>query len=172
MAEPNEQQPQANEQEQQSSQQKQFVATYVYTKDVSFETPNSPQIFLENSGQWNPDIETGLSNRVVKVGEDTHEVTLTITVTAKHGDKTVYLAEVHQAGLFTIKGYSKTELSELLGSYCPNVLFPFAREVIANLVVKGGFRQILLGPVNFEALYHEHLKDMYEKQQSPSELDS
>lgn len=172
MAETNEQESQTEEQEQQSPEKKQFMATYVYTKDVSFETPNSPRIFIDYEGEWKPDIETSMGNRVVRFGEDTHEVTLTITLTAKIHGKTAYLAEVHQAGLFKIRGYSKAELGELLGSYCPNLLFPFAREVIANLVVKGGFRQLLLGPVNFDTLYHDHLKEMYEKGQASSELDS
>jgi preprotein translocase subunit SecB len=87
-----------------------------------------------------------------------HEVVLGVTVTVKMGDKIAYLIEIHQAGIFTIKGFTDGDRGAMLGSYCPNVLFPFAREVISDLVTKGGFPQLLLAPVNFDAIYHEHLQ--------------
>lgn len=141
---------------------RQFAIKKVYTKDISFETPNSPQIF--QSEQWTPDIEVSLSNRSVALDNDIYEAVLKITVTAKLGNKVAYLVEVHQGGQFLVKGLSESELNEVLGSLCPSLLFPFIREVVANLVVKGGFPQLLLAPVNFEMLYAQHMKAMQEQQ--------
>lgn len=174
MAESNDnpQQPQTTEENPQAPPQKQFVATHVYTKDVSFEMPDIPPMFIDDNEQWEPKIESSLGNRVIRFNEGLHEVTLTVTVTAKLKDKTAYLAEVHQAGLFKIQGFTQAEVGELLGNHCPNLLFPFAREVIANLVVKGGFPPLLLRPVNFNAIYQDRLKELKEQQQSRSEADS
>jgi preprotein translocase subunit SecB len=122
----------------------------IYVKDLSFETPNSPQIFLES---WAPEINVQLRSAAAPQSEGVYEVILTIVVTAKQGDRTAYLAEVHQAGIFNIAGGNEADLGPVLGSLCPSVLFPFAREVVAGLVAKGGFPQFLLSPVNFDALY-------------------
>jgi preprotein translocase subunit SecB len=138
------------------SNARQFAIKKIYTKDISFESPNSPQIFQED--KWTPEIDVNLSNRSAAIGNDVYETILSITVTAKVESKVAYLVEVHQAGQFFVKGLQEEELRELLGSYCPTLLFPFVREVVAGLVLKGGFPQLLLAPVNFELLYAQHMK--------------
>ncbi|MCL5669089.1 MAG: protein-export chaperone SecB [Gammaproteobacteria bacterium] len=138
----------------------QFFIQKVYVKDLSFETPGSPQIFTQ---QWTPEINLHLQSHATHQGDHAHEVVLSVTVTAKLGDKTAFLVEVQQAGLFTIKGLEKEELARTLGSFCPNVLFPFAREVVSDLVTKGGFPQLLLAPVNFEAIYAHAQKQRAEQ---------
>jgi len=136
-------------------EQQQFAMQKIYVKDVSFETPNSPDVFTQ---EWKPDVNVQLDTSGKQIAPDVHEVVLGITVTVKMEDKVAYLIEIHQAGIFTIKGFSDNDRSAMLGSYCPNVLFPFAREVISDLVTKGGFPQLLLAPVNFDAIYQEHLQ--------------
>lgn len=133
--------------------QTQFAIQKIYVKDISFETPNSPQIFLD---KWAPDVSMQLSNTAAVLNGNTHEVVLSLTVTAKVKDKTAYLVEVQQAGIFDISGYDETQLSAVIGSYCPHVLFPYARETISDLVTRGGFPQLLLAPLNFDALYRQH----------------
>lgn len=137
-------------QQSQEAPQGEFTIQKVYIKDVSFETPHSPLVFSE---KWAPDTKLQLRSAATKQGEDLHEVILTLVVTAQLGEKTAYLVEVQQAGLFNIKGFEGEQLAGMLGSYCPSVLFPFAREVVADLVAKGGFPQLLLAPVNFDALF-------------------
>ncbi|MEJ2180640.1 MAG: protein-export chaperone SecB [Gammaproteobacteria bacterium] len=135
--------------------QQQFALQKIYVKDLSFETPNSPAVFTQ---EWKPDVNVELDTKGKEIATDVHEVVLGITVTVKMDDNVAYLVEIHQAGIFTIKGFADNERGAMLGSYCPNVLFPFAREVISDLVTKGGFPQLLLAPVNFDAIYHEHLQ--------------
>lgn len=135
---------------------RQFAIKKIYIKDISFESPSSPQIFQED--KWAPEIDVNLSNRSAAIGNDVYETILSITVTAKVEGKVAYLVEVHQAGQFFMKGLAEAELRELLGSYCPTLLFPFVREAVASLVLKGGFPQLLLAPVNFEMLYAQHVK--------------
>ncbi|MDH5217411.1 MAG: protein-export chaperone SecB [Gammaproteobacteria bacterium] len=134
---------------------KEFGIQKIYIKDVSFETPNSPEIFRE---QWQPDINLQLNNNTKTIEENIHEVILTLTVTAKIGEKTAFLIEVQQAGIFNIKGYTEQEMGAMAGAYCPNILFPYARETISDLVTRGGFPQLLLAPINFDALYQQHLQ--------------
>jgi preprotein translocase subunit SecB len=134
----------------QAGNRQQFEIQRVYLKDVSFEAPNSPQIF---SGQWKPEINVQLLSERIRLEASVHEVVLAVTITAKLADKTAYLVEVKQAGVFAINGFGESQLNQLLGSYCPNVLFPFAREAIADLIGKGGFPNLLLAPINFDALY-------------------
>jgi len=141
--------------------QQQFALQKIYLKDLSFETPNAPAIFTE---QWEPAINVELQSAGKALGENVHDVVLTVTVTAKLGDKTAYLVEVQQAGVFTVAGFSDEERAHMLGSYCPNILFPYAREAISDLVAKGGFPQMLLGPVNFDAMYTEHLQRQQQTQ--------
>lgn len=152
-------------QDESTAPEKRFLIQKIFVKDLSFETPNSPMIFTE---VWKPEVNLQMGNTAKGLGEDIHEVTLSLTVTAKLGEKTAYLAEVMQAGIFNLSGFGKKELSAMLGSYCPNILFPFAREVISDLVTKGGFPQLLLSPVNFDALYHEYMQQA-EKQASNAE---
>lgn len=136
----------------------QFGIQKVYVKDTSFEAPNSPAIFTDGQ-TWEPDINVNLNNSSNPLGNDIFEVTLTLTVTAKLGDKTAFLAEVQQAGIFGIRGTGESQMGPILGSYCPNILFPFARQVISNLVSEGGFPTLLLSPINFEALYMQSMQD-------------
>jgi len=136
-------------------QQARFVIQKIYTKDISFETPNSPEIFRE---EWKPEIDLQLGNEYKRIDEENHEITLTVTVTAKVGGKVAFLAEVKQAGIFSLTGYSDQEMGPLVGSYCPNTVFPFAREVISDIVIKGGFPQLVLSPVNFDALYMNQIE--------------
>ena len=154
--------------EQGSTPEQQFVIQKVYTKDISFETPNSPGVFTE---KWEPNINLELSTAGHKLADEVHEVVLSLTVTAKVGEKTAYLVETQQAGVFNIRGLNEHELSHALGSYCPNILFPFAREVVADLVNKGGFPQLLLAPVNLEVgdLLGPHPGVQEQQQQPPAQ---
>jgi preprotein translocase subunit SecB len=132
-----------------------FIIQKIYTKDVSFESPNSPEIFRE---EWKPKLDLQLGNEYKRIDEENHEIILSVTVTAKVGDKTAFLVEVKQAGIFTLTGYSNEEMGPLVGSYCPNTLFPFVREVVSDVVTKGGFPQLVLSPVNFDAMYAHQLE--------------
>ncbi|MBF0256950.1 MAG: protein-export chaperone SecB, partial [Gammaproteobacteria bacterium] len=120
---------------------KQFELQRIYLKDLSFETPNSPQIFLQ---EWKPKIDLQLGTEAHRLDEGVFEVVLKVTVTNSVADKTAFLAEVQQAGIFILRGFSDPEMAQMLGSYCPNVLFPYAREAISDLVTKGSFPQFLL----------------------------
>lgn len=134
---------------------KQFAIQKLYTKDISFETPNSPQVFTQ---KWEPSLDLNLGTHVEPLENSMYEVILKITVTVKIGESTAYLVEVAQAGIFSIAGFSEQEMGPMMGSFCPNILFPYAREVISDLVNKGGFPQLILAPVNFDALYMQHLQ--------------
>lgn len=123
----------------------------IYLKDFSFESPQTPQVFTQ--GKWEPKTNLNLRSTHSAGQDGHHEVVLTITVETKHDDKTVFLIELQQAGLFHITGYNGEEFSAVVGSFCPNVLFPYARESIASIVAKGGFPELLLQPINFDALY-------------------
>ncbi len=138
-----------------------FKIQRVYLKDASFESPMSPQVFIQQS-QWQPQVALNLHTETTKFENDLYEAVLTVTVTVKNGDDTIYLIEVKQAGLFLIKGLSEERMGPLLGSFCPTQLFPFAREEIYSLVQKGGFPQLPLEPVNFDALYAQHLQQQRE----------
>jgi preprotein translocase subunit SecB len=145
-----------------AEQQAQFTIQKIYVKDVSFEVPNSPQIFNE-PGQ--PQLELNLNQKVARVADGLFEVVLAVTVTCKLADKTVYLAEVHQAGLFGLGGFDDRTLDMMLGTYCPNVLFPYVRQTVGDLVANGGFPPFYLQPINFEALYAEGLRRRAEQAQ-------
>jgi preprotein translocase subunit SecB len=144
----------------------QFAIQRLYIKDVSFETPNSPAIFTQ---QVKSDINLELNTVINKLEESVYEVALQVTVTSKAGDKTAFLVEVQQAGIFTIAGFNDAELGHMLNSYCANLLFPYAREVVSDLVTKGSFPQLLLAPVNFDALYAQHLQQQPAQQTSGSD---
>jgi preprotein translocase subunit SecB len=134
----------------QQQPQRQFLVQRIYTKDVSFEAPNTPQIFQE---QWQPEINVGLGTEANGLGNGNFELVLKVSVEAKYQDKTIFLVEVQQGGLFRIDGFNEQETDALMGVAAPNVLFPYAREVVSDLVTRGSFPQFLLQPVNFEALY-------------------
>ena len=125
----------------------------MYIKDVSFEAPNSPGVFLEEEVQ--PETKINLANTHNKIGDDSYDVCLKVKVESTYGDKTMFIAEDEQAGVFLIKGYTEEEINGLIAVFCPNTLFPFTRELISSLVTKAGFPALLLQPINFEALYSQ-----------------
>ena len=128
-----------------------FVLQRIYVKDMSFESPKAPDAFLQ---QWKPQINLEINTNNKRIGDDNFEVTLSVTVTAKNQEEEVlYLVEVQQAGIFTISGMDDEALGQTLASFCPNVLFPYAREAVDNIVVKGSFPALMLAPVNFDAIY-------------------
>ena len=142
------------------SKQGEFGIQKVYVKDLSFETPNSPAIFKE---EWKPAVNMDLANSAEPLDKNVFEATLSVTVTVSSGDKTMYLAEVQQSGIFTIAGFPQDVVKRMLATVCPNILFPFAREVVSDLVTRGGFPQLLLAPVNFDALYIQHQQKLAEQ---------
>jgi preprotein translocase subunit SecB len=143
----------------------QFQIQKLYTKDVSFELPNAPQIF-QQEGQ--ADVKMSLSQRVEGLGNNQHEVVLTVTVTATVGDKTAYLAEVAQAGIFLVGGFNEQATHAVMNTLCPGTLFPYARQVISGLIAEGGFPPLTLQPVNFEQLYAQRMQQMVNEQQQKS----
>lgn len=151
-----EQQPEAaSAAEQQRPQGGQLAIQRMYIKDLSFEAPNSPAVFLQ---QMEPDADVYYSNTANKLGDETWEVVLQVTVTVKAEDRTVYLVEIQQAGIFLIRGFQDPQIQAILATACPNALYPFAREAVCDVVVKGGFPQLLLAPVNFELIYAQELQ--------------
>jgi preprotein translocase subunit SecB len=133
----------------------QFGLQRIYIKDLSFEAPKTPQVFKT---EWSPEVNLELNSKSEKVEGDIYEVVLSLTVTAKNKDDVAFIVEVQQAGLFLIAGVPEEQMKQLLGAYCPNVLFPYAREAVSDIVGKGSFPQLLLAPVNFDALYAETMK--------------
>ena len=142
--------------EQSAPVEQQFIIERIYLKDASFESPNSPAIFTE---EWNPDTNLQLNTEVTPISDNHYEVVLLITVTVKSDDKTAFLVEISQAGVFQIIGYDVEQLNHLLASYCPSNLYPYAREAIASLISKGSFPEMHLSPINFDALYAQRLQE-------------
>jgi preprotein translocase subunit SecB len=132
-----------------------FAIQRIYVKDLSFEAPGVPDIFQHD---WKPDMHLDLHTQVAEVQTNVYEVMLTLTVNVKSETKTAFLVQVQQAGIFTIVGFSPEQMDHTLKAYCPSVLFPFAREVVSDLVTRGSFPQLVLAPVNFDALYAQHLE--------------
>ena len=139
----------------------QFLIQKLYAKDVSFELPGAPQIFQE-SGQ--ADVKMSLAQRVAELGDNTHEVVLTVTVTATIGEKTAYLVEVAHAGIFQISGFNEQATHAVMNTLCPSTLFPYARQMISSLVAEGGFPPLVLQPVNFDQLYAQRMQQMMQEQ--------
>ena len=137
--------------EQEQAADKQLAISKIYIKDVSFESPQSPDVF--KAGDWNPKTDLNIRSGHTALNGNAHEIVLTISAEAKEGEKTLFLCEVQQAGIFEIAGYGKEELEAIVGSFCPNILFPYARETIASMIQKGGFPEFVLQPINFDALY-------------------
>ena len=142
-------------------QEKLVSLQQMYIKDVSFEAPNSPGVFLEE--EVKPETKINLSNTHEKIGEDSYDVCLKVKVESTYGDKTMFIAEVEQAGVFVIKGYSEDELKGVIAVFCPNTLFPYIREQVSTLVTKAGFPALLLQPINFEALYSQAIEEAESK---------
>ncbi len=141
--------------------QQEFVLQRVYLKDLSFESPGAPDVFRK---EYRPQVNVDLRTQSANMDNDTYEVTLTITITAKLADETAFLIEVQQAGIFSIRGIVDEELRRILGIYCPNVLFPYARETIDNVVTRGTFPALMLAQVNFEGLYAQALQQAQQQQ--------
>ncbi|HEX8987394.1 MAG TPA: protein-export chaperone SecB [Rhodocyclaceae bacterium] len=140
---------------QQQAGQPVFNVEKLYVKDLSLEVPNAPQCFLERE---QPEIQVQLATTGTAVGEAIFDVVLTVTVTAKLKEKTLFLVEVAQAGLFHIRNVPDQDLEPIIGVACPNIMFPYAREVISDAVVRAGFPPVILAPVNFENMYHQRLQ--------------
>ncbi|MDR2838246.1 MAG: protein-export chaperone SecB [Azonexus sp.] len=148
--------------QQPANQQPVFGIEKLYVKDLSVEVPNAPEIFLEREA---PQVEIQLNTGGRAVGENVYEVVLTVTVTAKLGEKTVFLVEVGQGGVFRIQNVAQEQIEPLIAVACPNILFPYAREVISDTIGRAGFQPIVLQPVNFEAMYMQRLQELAQQQQ-------
>jgi preprotein translocase subunit SecB len=143
----------------------QFSLQRIYVRDLSFEAPKSPAIFRQ---QWEPSVSLDLNTRQKGLEGDFHEVVLTLSVTVKNGEEVAFIAEVQQAGIFMIKGLDEGSMSHTLGAFCPNILFPYARETLDSLVTRGSFPALMLAPVNFDMLYAQELQRMQESGEAPS----
>ncbi len=135
--------------------QVQFAIQRIYTKDVSFETPNSPAIFRK---EWQPEIKLDLDTRSERLDDNMFEIVLSLTVHATLGDETAFLCEVQQAGIFSVPTLPEAQMAHMLASFCPNILFPYAREAVASMVNRGTFPQLNLAPVNFDALFAQYMQ--------------
>ncbi len=140
-------------------QQPSFQIEKIYVKDLSLEIPGAPQVFLDAQG---PALEIQVRNGSVQFAEGLYEVAVTVTVTAKAGEKTLFLAEASQAGIFSLRGVPPADLEPLLAVACPTILYPYARETISDLITRGGFPPVLLAPVSFEALYAQRKQQLAE----------
>ena len=143
----------------------QFSLQRIYVRDLSFEAPKSPAIFRQ---EWTPTVGLDLNTRQKQLENDFYEVVLTLSVEVKNGEEIAFIAEVQQAGIFLIKGLDASSMSHTLGAFCPNILFPYARETIDSLVVRGSFPALMLAPVNFDALYAQELQRMQESGETPT----
>lgn len=141
----------------------QFAIQRIYVKDVSFETNNVPEIFTK---QWQPEMNLELNSASQALSDEVHEVSLRVTVTVKQQEEVVYICEVTQSGIFSLIGFDEAQIRHCVGAYCPNILFPYAREVISSLVNKGTFPQLNLEPVNFEALFINYLQQQEQEAQN------
>jgi preprotein translocase subunit SecB len=150
--------------------QKQMSIQKLYVKDISFESPDTPKAF--NFSKWEPKIELNLGHAHSVLETNLYEAVLTVTVTVKQEEKTAFLVEVQQAGVFAILGFDDKERSYMLSSQCMNVLFPYAREAISDLTSRGGFPPLVLAPVNFDALYQQHLQQQAGKQPGATQPDT
>ena len=137
-----------------------FAVQRIYVKDMSFESPNAPLIFLQ---EWEPKIGVEMDNAINQIDEHSVDVQLKVTVTAHVQDKVAYIAEVVQGGIFIMRGFSEEEHAQLTGSFCPSTLYPYARQALSDLITKGSFPPFLLAPVNFDYIYSQH-RTQQEKQ--------
>lgn len=150
----------------QQEAQQNFAIQRIFLKDVSFEAPNSPQVFQK---EWDQDVQLDLDTKSRELSEGVYEVVLRLTVTVKSAGETAYLCEVQQSGIFTVTNMDEGQLAHCLGAFCPNILFPYARETISNLVIKGTFPQLNLQPVNFDALFMNYLQSQAQEQAPAAE---
>jgi preprotein translocase subunit SecB len=138
------------------SNEAQFMIQRVYVKNSSYEAPGTPAAFQQ---QWEPELNLDINTKHTKIESEVYEVVLTVTATVKNQNAVAFLVEVEQAGIFTIQGAIHQQLDHLLGSFCPNILFPYAREAITSQVIRGSFPQLVLAPINFDALYMQQLEE-------------
>ncbi|MGK2960445.1 MAG: protein-export chaperone SecB [Candidatus Malihini olakiniferum] len=150
----------------QNSAKMTFHIQRIYTKDVSFEAPNAPQVFQQD---WQPEVKLDLDTASSQLAEDVYEVVLRVIVTSTLGENTAFLCEVQQAGIFTVGDLGGTKLAHCLGAYCPNILFPYVRECVTSMVIRGTFPQLNLTPVNFDALFMNYLQQQTEEQPAEGE---
>ncbi|MBY0579250.1 MAG: protein-export chaperone SecB [Burkholderiales bacterium] len=146
-----------------SEQQPVFAIEKIYVKDLSLEIPHAPQIFLERES---PQIDIQLHTEGKPVAENIFEVVLTVTVTAKFSEKTLFLVEAAQAGIFQIQNVPETDIEPILGITCPNILFPYARETVSDVITRAGFLPVILSPMSFEALYQQRQQAVAEQEQT------
>ena len=137
-------------------QQPTFGIEKIYVKDLSLEIPHAPQVFLSND---QPQVDVQLHNESAGIGDGLYQVVLTITVTAKAGDKTMFLVETAQAGIFQIRNVPEADVEPLLSTACPNILFPYVRETVSDVISRAGFPPVYLAPVNFDAIYLQRLQE-------------
>jgi preprotein translocase subunit SecB len=138
-----------------------FEIQRIYVKDLSFEAPNTPHTFVED---WKPEVQLNLETKSSRIQDNVHEVVLLVTATVTTSKKPAFIVEVQMAGVFVVTGIPADQLRQMLGSFCPNILFPYAREVVSDIVVRGGFPQLILAPVNFDALYAQHVEEQAKSQ--------
>lgn len=148
---------------QNQQEEKGFAIQRVYIKDASFESPLAPKVFVQ---EVKPQMSVDIQTKHELLDETHTDVVVSVTVTAKHGDKTLFLAEVHQGGIFALKGFSDQEKVPVLSIACPNILFPYAQETIASMIQKGGFPPVYLAPVDFEGLFAQKIAKMKEQDAS------
>jgi preprotein translocase subunit SecB len=142
-----------------------FSIEKIYVKDLSLEVPNAPQIFLDRE---QPSVEVGLQSEASGIGDGVFEVVLTVTVTAKQGEKTQFLVEAAQAGIFQIRNVPNEELEPVMAIACPNILFPYVRETVSETISRAGFQPVFLAPVNFETIYRQRMEQ--QAQHEPGEI--
>jgi preprotein translocase subunit SecB len=145
--------------------QMQFAVEGIYIRDISYEAPNTPEGIKPD---WQPEVKFELNTQARRLENDRFEVILKITVTVKHEKKMAFLLEVQQAGIFLLKGFNDAQRGQMLGSFCPNMLYPYARELVSNMASRGGYPPLYLAPVNFDALYADHMARMQEAQKGGS----
>ncbi|MFT2092576.1 protein-export chaperone SecB [Paraglaciecola sp. 2405UD69-4] len=155
--------------EQPTAQGPQFSIQRIYTKDISFEAPNSPAMFQK---EWKPEVKLDLDTKSNPLGENLYEVVLSVTVTAEIGEETAFLCEVQQAGIFSIGKMPEQNLAQMIGAFCPNTLFPYARETIASLVNRGTFPPLNLAPVDFNQVFAAYMQKRAQQDQAPQKLDA
>ena len=147
-----------------------FSIQKIYVKDASFESPGTPETF--SFKKWEPKIDLNLNNAHTSIDDKLFEAVLTVTATVKHEEKTAFLVEVQQAGIFAVVGFNENDRKYLLGSQCMNILFPYAREIISDLTTRGGFPPLLLSPVNFDSIYQQHMQQQAAKDQGAEVKDA
>lgn len=148
--------------------QQQFTLQRIFLKDLSFESPGAPKVFTD---EWKPSMNVDLNTRSGVISGDNYEVVLTVTITTKINEETVYLIEVQQAGIFLVRGIAGEGLRRLLATVCPSTLFPYARETIDSVVSRGTFPAVMLAPVNFDALFQQALRQAEAEAAAPTGKD-